>query len=101
MQCTSLASDGSDFIISSISGAVTGASGLHCNNGFDMDSIFITLSAPLSPGNYSIVAQNGSDNNTLLDDCERQIPVGENLSVYSIASQFLLHLTASPRLPAL
>lgn len=79
MQCTSLATDGSDFIISSISGAVTGASGLHCNNGFDMDSILITLNAPLPPGNYSIVAQNGSDKNTLLDDCKRQIPVGESI----------------------
>ncbi len=79
MQCSSLAADGSDFIISSFSGSVTGATGTHCSNGFDMDSIIITLSTALPPGNYSIAIQNGNDTNTLLDDCERQIPEGENI----------------------
>lgn len=79
MQCASLASDGSDFSISSFAGTVTGATGTHCSNGFDMDSIRITLSAPMPAGNYTIVMQSGSDSNTLLDDCERPIPAGENI----------------------
>lgn len=79
MQCSSLASDGSDFTISSYSGTVARASGVHCSNGFDMDSIQITLSGPMDPGNYSIIMKTGSDNNTLLDDCGRPIPEGESI----------------------
>jgi len=79
MQCTSLASDGSDFTIPTFTGSVTGAVGTHCSSGFDLDSILITLSTALAPGNYSIVMQAGSDSNTLLDDCERSIPLGENI----------------------
>jgi gliding motility-associated-like protein len=79
MQCSSLSSNGSDFTISSFTGSVTGATGTHCSNGFDMDSILITLSTPMAPGNYSIVMQAGSDGNTLLDDCERSVPPGESI----------------------
>jgi gliding motility-associated-like protein len=80
MQCKSLASDGSDFSVSSSAGVVTGASGLHCNSGFDMDTVLITLNAPLAPGNYSLITQNGSDGNTILDDCGSPVPVGESIA---------------------
>jgi gliding motility-associated-like protein len=79
MQCSSLSSNGSDFTIPSFTGSVTGATGTQCSNGFDMDSILITLSTPMVPGNYSIVMQAGSDGNTLLDDCERSVPSGESI----------------------
>jgi gliding motility-associated-like protein len=80
VRCNSLASNGSDFSIASNPVSVTGASGFNCNDQFDMDSIQLTLSAPLSPGNYSLVAQLGIDDNTLLDDCHNQVPVGANIS---------------------
>jgi gliding motility-associated-like protein len=80
MRCASLAKDGSDFLISSYAGSITSASSTSCENGFDMDTVKLTLSDPLAPGNYSLAAKNGSDGNTLLDDCNTGIPVGESVS---------------------
>jgi gliding motility-associated-like protein len=80
MRCASVAPDGSDFRIGSSPVTVISASGLNCNNQFDMDSLKITLSAPLDPGNYSVLAKTGSDDNTLLDDCGTPVQVDENVS---------------------
>ena len=80
MRCASVAPDGSDFIIPSDPLAIVQATGYGCSSSFDMDSVLITLSAPLAPGNYSVVSRIGTDDNTLLDDCGNQLPVGESLS---------------------
>ena len=79
MKCSSLAVNGSDFIISSALTSVVAAKSTSCNTGFDMDSLSLTLSNPLLPGNYTITIQNGSDGNTLMDNCDRNIPVGNSL----------------------
>jgi len=81
MKCSSLASNGSDFIISSAFTSVVAAESSSCNTGFDMDSLSLTLSNPLPPGNYTITIQNGSDGNTLVDNCDRNIPVGNSLAL--------------------
>lgn len=79
MKCNSLAPDGSDFSINSGVVAITGATGVNCNNSFDMDSLTLTLNNPLPPGNYTITIKNGADNNTLLDNCERPITAGSTI----------------------
>ena len=79
MKCSSLASDGSDFIISPAVSGITGATGFGCDNGFDMDSVRLTTGSSLPPGNYTITIKNGSDGNTLLDNCDRDIAPGNNL----------------------
>lgn len=79
MKCSSLAADGSDFFISPNVASVTAAVGFGCSNGFDMDSIILTLSNPLPPGTYNIVVKNGTDGNTIRDNCDRQVPVGESI----------------------
>ena len=79
MKCASLAANGSDFTINAPGINITAASGIGCANGFDMDSVLMTLSAPLAPGNYNIAAANGTDANTLLDYCDRAVPVGDNI----------------------
>ena len=79
MKCSSLAGNGNDFIISDPSVSVTSANGVTCKSGFDMDSLIITLSNPLQPGNYSIKMAKGPDDNTLLDNCDAAIPVGDSL----------------------
>jgi len=79
MKCSSLALDGSDFAINAPGITVTAASGIGCANGFDMDSVLLTLSAPLAPGNYNVSATTGNDANTLLDYCDRAVPVGDNI----------------------
>jgi gliding motility-associated-like protein len=77
--CNSLAPDGSDFSLTNYSGNITGAIGLNCSPQFDYDYLVLSLSDPLPPGNYSLVLQNGTDNNTLLDYCGRQMQAGDHL----------------------
>lgn len=87
MLCTSLAPDGSDFVLTA-TGAVTGtipavtaAQGDYCLSGFDMDSVTVTFSGPIPPGNYLISMRNGTDGNTLLDDCSNAVPQGDSATV--------------------
>jgi gliding motility-associated-like protein len=79
MKCNSLTSGGTEFTISPPVANVIGAVGFGCSNGFDMDSLILTLDAPLPPGNYTINIQNGTDGNTIRDNCDRNIPVGESI----------------------
>src|SRR5439155_7679118 len=79
MKCSSLASGGSDFSISPAVSTIIGATGIGCNSSFDMDSVMLTMSSPLPPGNYTVTIKNGIDGNTLLDNCDRNIPPGNNL----------------------
>ena len=85
VKCSSLASDGSDFIISSGGSYTTiGATGQNCDAQFDMDTIQIKLNTPLTPGNYSISTRIGTDGNTLLDDCGNQVGEGERADFISV-----------------
>ena len=81
MKCVSLSANGSEFTITPAVANVIAATGFGCSNGFDMDSVILTLSNPLPPGNYTITIKNGSDANTLKDNCDRLIPAGENVSM--------------------
>jgi gliding motility-associated-like protein len=77
MKCSSLAADGSDFNISPASAGIVSATGAGCAASFDVDSVILTLNGPLPPGNYTVAAQNGTDGNTLLDNCNNAVPVGD------------------------
>jgi gliding motility-associated-like protein len=79
MKCSSLAADGSDFMINPPLANITGAVGIGCSNAFDMDSILLTFNIPLPFGNYDLIAKNGSDGNTILDLCDNGIPVDERI----------------------
>ncbi len=84
MKCNTLQPDGGDFIVTAPNGATiaaTSALSEQCAVGFDFDSLSVFLPSPLLPGTYTIAVKNGNiDNNTLLDNCDRPIPVGENVS---------------------
>jgi len=84
MKCSSLANDGSDFIISPTAATITSAVGFGCANGFDMDSVLLTFSNPLPFGNYNLIAKNGTDSNTLLDLCDNNVPPGESVPMDSL-----------------
>ncbi|MBL7726643.1 MAG: gliding motility-associated C-terminal domain-containing protein, partial [Dinghuibacter sp.] len=60
---------------------VTGATGFNCGASFDTDSLVLTLNQQLAPGNYQLVIGNGADGNTLKDNCDRLIPVGDALPI--------------------
>jgi gliding motility-associated-like protein len=77
MKCSTLMADGSDFRINPPVANIISAVGMGCNNAFDMDSVILTFNAPLPLGNYELIAQQGTDGNTLLDLCDNGIPVNE------------------------
>lgn len=81
IKCSSLATNGSDFIISPAAASIVAATAVGCSNSFDMDTIVLTMSNALPPGNYSISLKNGSDGNTLLDNCNNRAPVGDQISL--------------------
>jgi gliding motility-associated-like protein len=80
MTCASLDPNGSDFVLSPSPVNIQSASGNGCSTGFDMDTVILTLSGTLTPGNYTVTAQDGGDGNTLLDNCGSQVPVGYSVS---------------------
>jgi gliding motility-associated-like protein len=77
MKCSSLAADGSDFVISPAVVKINSA--VSFCNGFDMDSVELNLNGRLPVSNYTISVKNGTDGNTLFDNCGRNIPVGNSL----------------------
>ncbi|HVZ57272.1 MAG TPA: gliding motility-associated C-terminal domain-containing protein [Chitinophagaceae bacterium] len=79
MKCASLSANGSDFSLSPAPVSIVGAVGSGCSGSFDVDSVLLTLSGPLPVGNYTLTAVDGADGNTLLDNCGREIPVGDTL----------------------
>lgn len=81
MKCTSLAADGSDFSIDAPGNSIISANAEGCRSGFDTDSLTITLSKPLVPGNYKVFIQDGSDENSLLDNCNNALKDGIFLPV--------------------
>ncbi|HET6722115.1 MAG TPA: gliding motility-associated C-terminal domain-containing protein, partial [Chitinophagaceae bacterium] len=80
VNCASITGNGTEFSLSPAAATVIAAVTDSCGFGFDFDEITLTLSAPLSNGNYSLIISNGSDGNTLRDNCENLIPQGELVS---------------------
>lgn len=79
MKCDSLTASGSEFTISPPVANVISATGFGCSSNFDMDSIMLTLDAPVPPGTYNIIIRKGSDLNTIVDNCDKPIPEGEKI----------------------
>jgi len=77
VKCNSITASGTEFSLSPAIATVISASPDSCSSAFDFDEITLTLSAPLINGNYSVVISNGSDGNTLKDNCDNLIPQGE------------------------
>lgn len=82
VKCSSLAANGSDFFITPAGAAVTGATGIGCAAGFDTDSILVQLNTALAPGNYTLNIKQGTDGNTLLDNCDNAIPVTDKVDFF-------------------
>ncbi len=80
LRCNSIAANGSDFTVTGPSAVqVVGASGI-CNGAGLTKTIKITLAAPIrTGGNYVLHLQNGTDANTLLNDCVQATAAGSTL----------------------
>jgi hypothetical protein len=77
MKCNSITASGSEFNITN-NPIIASVEGFECANGFDTDSIIISLASPLPNGNYSVKIKNGTDGNTVLDNCDNGIPVNQS-----------------------
>lgn len=80
MKCSSITTTGSEFSIVPGVATVVAAEAVNCNSSFDFDEIIITLSNALPTGNFQLLINAGTDNNTILDNCDRGIPTGEQAS---------------------
>lgn len=83
MKCSTLDPGGTDFSIGPASSVIISAEGIGCGTGFDLDSLIVNLDKPLPSGNYTLKAQFGIDLNTLQDNCDQNIPVGDSI-VFSV-----------------
>ncbi len=78
MRCNSIAADGSDFSVTlgAATIPVTTATGI-CDNEGLTTSIRVQLATPLQRGgNYRITVHQGSDGNTLINECGMETPAG-------------------------
>lgn len=80
VKCSSLSANGSEFYLMPGNIAVSSSTGTNCSSQFDTDSLLLQLPSFLQPGNYSLHIKNGTDNNTLLDYCDRPIAETESLN---------------------
>ena len=85
MRCSSTTATGSEFSIIPAVTTVVSAEAANCSSSFEFDEITVTLGNALPTGNFQLIINDGTDNNTLLDNCERGIPVNEQvLFSYSV-----------------
>ncbi|MDB5231195.1 MAG: domain containing protein [Chitinophagaceae bacterium] len=83
LTCSSVTPSGSEFNINLPTGTtISNVQTVGCNNGFDMDSIILSFSKPLPAGDYILKIQNGSDGNTIVDNCNTGIPVGDSITIH-------------------
>lgn len=95
MSCSSLS--GSEFRIQPSVATVTSIATPNCNTGFDLEELTIKLSNPVPPGNYQLIINNGTDNNTLLDNCGNAIPQNEQIEFqYSLPQPIFADSIGTP-----
>lgn len=81
MKCRSLSTTGSELTLNPPAATVIAARGVNCDTRFDLDSLVVTLSNPLAPGNYELIFRDGTDGNTIQDNCNNEVPEGTSLPV--------------------
>lgn len=80
IRCSSLAADGSDFIISGPQAITVSPAVTTCSNSGLTAVIKLQLSPAITlAGNYTLQLQNGTDGNTLMDECGLMTPAGASL----------------------
>jgi gliding motility-associated-like protein len=102
MKCSSIAANGSDFQVTPALGKIVRATAIGCAGGFDSDSVLLELDTEMPPGQYTVSVKKGSDGNTILDNCGKNVPESDQLvtTVYPIAPtpmDSLVPLTCGPQ----
>lgn len=101
MKCATIAANGSDVVAFPGNITATNMRPIGCNSSFETDSVVITLSQPLPAGNYTLQLKNGTDGNTILDLCDRAIPLTDAVTFTVLPLQptpfdSIVPLTCSP-----
>ncbi len=90
--CSSLSTAGTEFSITNGTHVITAVNSV-CNTGNNaFTQLQIALQDPLTPGNYQLVINNGTDANTLLDVCETELVAGSSFP-FTIVAQSPLTIT--------
>ena len=77
MLCSSVAADGSDFVITGPTPVTVASASGGCNGDSVSNIITVKLSAPIqTAGTYRITLQRGSDGNTVNNECSMETPAG-------------------------
>ncbi len=98
MLCRTLASNGSDFILSN-NPKIDSVVGHGCNSGFDMDSVTIFLAAPYTSGIYSLITQADNAGKTIADICGTNIALADTFSFEKFDEQPTLMDSITTPLP--
>ena len=81
MLCSTVALDGSDFVITGSYPVIIASANGSCVNGATTKEIIINLSQPLyKAGNFILTLRQGSDGNTIRDECNQETPAGSFLN---------------------
>lgn len=97
VRCNSHTASGSEFSLSPAVTTITSATPDSCSTAFDFDEIVLSFAAPVPNGTYDVVINNGTDGNTLLDNCGNAIPAGERISfVYAAPTPILADSIGRP-----
>ncbi|NOT52602.1 MAG: T9SS type B sorting domain-containing protein [Chitinophagaceae bacterium] len=97
IRCNSIAPDGSDFVLTGPQAVITTVSLNNCINSALVNVIRLNLSSPLTTGGiYTVQLQNGTDGNTLIDECGLLSPAGSSAS-FTVSSSVSAAFTYSRR----
>jgi gliding motility-associated-like protein len=80
MKCSSLTATGSEFSLVPAITTIVSAEAVNCSSSFDFDEVVLTLAAPLTSNDYQLIINKGTDANSVLDNCDRNIPDAEQTS---------------------
>lgn len=80
LRCSSVALDGSQFVISPPNGHVVQAGLFGCDETYELDSVVLVLDNPLLAGTYTVSVKPDNAGNELKDFCDNTIPANETVS---------------------
>ncbi|MEX6686754.1 gliding motility-associated C-terminal domain-containing protein [Danxiaibacter flavus] len=82
MLCSSIAKDGSDFVVSGPSAVTIKSAAGVCDDQGSTTSIKLQLSEAIKVGGlYTIKLQHGTDGNSIFDVCSKETPVGSSIDL--------------------
>jgi len=80
VKCSSFQTNGSDFQLAPAAATITSASSVACSASSDFSNLFsLNFSTGLAAGTYTLSVKNGTDGNTLIDNCNNAMPVGSSI----------------------